>query len=325
MATPPVTRYRTFVHDSARWEGFAWRPGDIVIATPPKCGTTWVQWICALLVFQTPVIGPPLDRISPRLDALTVEREGTLAILEAQQHRRFVKTHTPLDGLPYDDRATYICVGRDPRDVALSWDSHLANTDMAAFERARQAAEKGPAERPPAPAPHHGPDHRALGGSAPGLPPMWAANVRRRFWRWVDDPTPPQEADSSLRSTMHHLETFWDARDRPNIVLVHYAELKSDLAGQMRTLAGRLAIPVADDIWPTLVEAATFDRMRDRADQLVPNASRGVFRDNRRFFAHGTVGRWRELLDDGDLARYNDRVAGLAAEDLAQWAHRPSS
>lgn len=308
------------MHDSARWEGFAWRPGDIVISTPPKCGTTWVQWICALLVFQTPVLDLPLDRISPRLDALTVDREETFALLEAQQHRRFVKTHTPLDGLPYDDRATYICVGRDPRDVALSWDIHLANTDMAAFERARQAAAGGGP-----PARDQGPAHQAPGDTAPGLPPMWAANAGRRFWRWVDDPTRPQEADSSLRSTMHHLQTFWDARDRPTVVLVHYADLKSDLAGQMRALAGRLAIPVTGGIWPTLVEAATFDRMRDRADQLVPNASRGVFRDNRRFFAHGTVGQWRELLDEGDLARYRQRVAGLAADDLVTWAHRPWS
>lgn len=35
-----------------------------------------------------------------------------------------IKTHTALDGLPWDDRVTYVCVGRDPRDVALSWDNH---------------------------------------------------------------------------------------------------------------------------------------------------------------------------------------------------------
>jgi hypothetical protein len=41
-----------FVFDSSRWDSFERRPGDIIICTPPKCGTTWTQMICALLVLQ---------------------------------------------------------------------------------------------------------------------------------------------------------------------------------------------------------------------------------------------------------------------------------
>ena len=112
--------YRSLISDSARWDGFEFRPGDIIISTPAKCGTTWMQMICALLVFQT---HDASDRrstcISPWLDMLTRERDDVVADLDAQTHRRFIKTHTPFDGLPYDDRVTYICVGRDPRDVAL--------------------------------------------------------------------------------------------------------------------------------------------------------------------------------------------------------------
>lgn len=336
MAMPATRRYRTDAHDSARWRGFPWRPGDIVISPPPKCGTTWVQMICALLVFQTPALDRALDLISPRLDSLTVAADEALGILEAQEHRRFVKTHTPLDGLPYDEVATYICIGRDPRDVALSWDNHLANTDMAAFERARRAVGAGSGDRA-------GGDH---GQSR--LPPMWAENRRKRFWRWAEDPTPPDRADSSLRSTLHHLQTFWAARERPNVVLLHYGELKADLEGQMRALARRLSIAVPEDRWPELVQAAGFGRMRERADQLVPNASRGVFRENQRFFARGTVGQWREVLDEDDVARYHRRLAELAGSceargraagggvtdpylagwdpvgaDLVAWAHRP--
>ena len=41
-------RYRSLVADSARWDGFAFRTGDIVISTPTKCGTTWTpQMLCA--------------------------------------------------------------------------------------------------------------------------------------------------------------------------------------------------------------------------------------------------------------------------------------
>ncbi len=137
---PERAHYRTLISDSARWDGFELRAGDIVISTPAKCGTTWTQMICALLVFQTDALPDSLDRMSPWLDMLTRDRADVVADLAAQTHRRFIKTHTPLDGLPSDERVTYICVGRDPRDVALSWDNHMANMDLIALLTARDAA-----------------------------------------------------------------------------------------------------------------------------------------------------------------------------------------
>ena len=41
----------------ARYASFPFQEGDIIICTPPKSGTTWVQMICALL--RSPKPGPP--------------------------------------------------------------------------------------------------------------------------------------------------------------------------------------------------------------------------------------------------------------------------
>ena len=60
-------RYVNDEEDSARWTGFPFRDGDIVISTRSKTGTTWVQMICALLVFQTPELPEPVARLSPGL------------------------------------------------------------------------------------------------------------------------------------------------------------------------------------------------------------------------------------------------------------------
>jgi hypothetical protein len=59
-----LVRYRNVVFDSARWDGFPFRPDDIVISTPPKCGTTWMQSLCAMLVLDTVELDRPLSQIS---------------------------------------------------------------------------------------------------------------------------------------------------------------------------------------------------------------------------------------------------------------------
>src|SRR5580692_7496521 len=288
-----VRRYEASMYDSIRWDGFELRPGDIIISTPPKCGTTWTQMICALLILQEPELPLPLDRLSPWIDMVTRARTEVFADLEAQTHRRFIKTHTPLDGIPNDPAVTYICVGRDPRDVALSMDHHIDNTDLVAFlsQRERAAAidgiELGPL-RPPRPRPD---------------------GERDRFWQWADDETPSTQVGSSLRRTVEHLQTFRDAAGDLDVVYLHYDDLTADLEGQMRQLAARLGIDVDEHRWPRLVQAATFESMRSRAGTTVPGGGPEHWIDPAAFFSRGTSGQWRDLLDDADLARYAARVS----------------
>ena len=307
MTSVEKPRYRALVFDSARWDGFVFRPDDVIISTPPKCGTTWMQMICALLVFQTTTFDRSLDLISPWLDMLTRDIVSVREDLDAQTHRRFIKTHTPFDGLPHDSDATYICVGRDPRDVFRSWDNHMANFDVKALVAAREEA-VGLDDLPD--------EFREM--LAQGPPPR-AENEIDRFWFWVDDPTPATDA-MSLLATMRHLQTFWEARNQPNVVMLHYDDLQRDLEGEMRRLATRLDIDVPEDRWPELVEAATFENMRDRADSLAPDTSHAIWTSNQQFFHRGRTGRWRDLLDDADLRRYDRRVSELADPELVTWA-----
>jgi hypothetical protein len=236
---------------------------------------------------------------------VTRARVEVFADLAAQEHRRFIKTHTPLDGLPNDPTVTYICVGRDPRDVALSMDRHIDNMNVSAFleARARAAAIDG-IDLGPLPSPRARPD-----------------GTRDRFWQWVDDETPSTTIGSSLRRTVEHLQTFRDADDELDVVHLHYDDLQADLDGQMRRLAVHLGIAIDEDRWPGLVQAATFDSMRTRAEMTVA-AGAEHWVDPTAFFRLGTSGQWAGLLDDADLARYASRVRALASEDLIEWVHR---
>ncbi len=300
-----MQRYRSIVYDSQRWEGFELRPGDIILSTPPKCGTTWTQMILALLVLGEPTLPTSLSALSPWLDMQNRARAEVVADLEAQRHRRFIKTHTPLDGIPQDSRVTYVCVGRDPRDVALSMDNHLDNLDLDTFlaARAQAAAIDGVQLEPMI------------------LPPPRIEDPRERFWAWVDNDTPPTAVGSSLLRTLRHLDTFVHAPDRLDVVLLRYEDLARDLDGEMRRLAERLGLTVEGTVWPELVEAAGFQAMRANSALTAPGGHDGQWKDPQRFFNRGTTGQWRELLDDQDLERYWVRARAIGPDDVVDWVH----
>jgi hypothetical protein len=289
-------RYVSVDEDSARWIGFAFRQGDIVISTRSKSGTTWMQMICALLIFQVPDPPAPLATLSPWLDSLIIPKDEAYARLAAQQHRRFIKTHTPLDGIPIDDRVTYIVVARHPLDMAVSLYHQSDNLDK---KRVRMLT--GQSER------------------------LERSEARPSLHEWLldwiaSDALPMQQMDS-LRGVMWHLSDAWARRAKPNVVLVHYNDLLLDLAGEMERLASLLEIDVSRELWPALVEAATFQSMRSRASQLSPNPS-GILKSSTAFFRAGTSGSGRQVLSEAELAHYLNRAAKMAPQDLLDWLHR---
>jgi aryl sulfotransferase len=288
--------YATDEEDNARWAAFPHRAGDIVISTRSKHGTTWLQMICALLVFRAPDFPEPLGRMSPWLDRLTESQESVFARLAAQTHRRFVKTHTPLDGLPIHPEATYIVVARHPLDAAVSLYHQGENIDR---ERLRELVGLPEPDRPPAPRPA----------------------LHEWLVEWIEDDPAPSDSLDSLPGVMWHLAGAWARRDEANIILVRYDDLQDDLDGAMRDIAGRLRIEIDEPAWPALVRAASFSEMQARAGALLPDQN-GILRDPAAFFRRGTSGAAREVLSAAELARYEERARQLAPAELVTWLHR---
>lgn len=277
-------RYVSPEEDSARWRRFPFRDGDIVISTRSKSGTTWMQQICLSLVHGTPDLPAPIAELSPWVDWL-VEREETLfARLAEQPGRRVLKTHTPLDGVVLDPRASYVVVVRDPLDTAVSLYHQGDNLDR---ERIAELSGR-PVWRP---------------SPRPGLP-VWLEEWTRRE---VD----PVQSMDSLPGVVRHAADAWSRRDADNVHLLRYEELAADLEGQMRRLAGVLGVAVPPESWHALVDGAGFAAMRAVAGERVPDA-RGVLRDPQAFFRRGRPGSGREVLPTAALAPYERRVLELA-------------
>jgi len=298
-----VRVYQSFIDDSTRWEGFVHRPDDIVVCSPSKSGTTWMQTCCALLVFGSPSAFPGrIGDFSPWLDMRLRPKDEVHARYEAQTHRRIIKTHTPLDGLPVDDRVTYVTVARDPRDVVLSWDDHFANAEIDKVVELRAATV--------------GMDD--LEGHEPPPPPE---DPIERYWAALTDRSSDSGAATSLHAVLnHHLQT-WNHRDRPNIARFHYADLLADLPGEMRRLAGVLGVEIDEGRFADQVAAARFDSMRSRAADALPESDLGMWKDTTEFFKSGRKGEWQGLLSAERLAEYHGLVAEQVPSELARWVH----
>jgi aryl sulfotransferase len=300
-----VRTYRNWILDSTRWDQYVPREGDVLISTSYKSGTTWMQRIVSLLLFGAGPLPAGLFDLSPWVDNRFSPVEELREKLERQEHRRFVKSHLPLDALPYYPQVRYIWVARDTRDTFMSlWNHHSSYTD-AAYERfASGDPEGGPLPRGPA--------------------------DPRGFWRsWMTRASFPWESDGwPYWSHHYHAASFWPYRRLPNLLAVHYNDLLVDLPGEMRRVARFLGIEVPEERWTALVAAARFDAMREEAlRQEAESPDRGLansFRDGAaNFFFKGTNGRWRDILDTSDLALY-ERAAARLDPELRAWLEEGS-
>ena len=288
------------MQDSARWDNFVFRPSDIVISTPPKCGTTWTQMLCALLIFDGPEFPEPISQLSPWLDQTVRSLDDVRTLYARQQHRRFIKTHTPLDGIPIVDGVTYVVVGRDPRDVMISMEHHIDNMD---FDRVLEL--RG----------------RAVGNDdLDTLPqrPAVSDDPAERFRAFIR--TSGFTGAVNLSVVLHHFDTAWQRRHGDNVVMTHYADYSTDLPTEILRLATALGFDLSGVRAETLAREASLDRMRSRASEVIPNAG-VVWKDDRAFLRAGSFGEWRSRVDADDLVEYEKAVDTAVCADLAMWAH----
>ncbi|HVZ91949.1 MAG TPA: sulfotransferase domain-containing protein [Rhizomicrobium sp.] len=302
LAASPTREIRSWTTDSRRWAHYLPRAGDIVIATAPKCGTTWMQQIASLLVFQSPE-PREIQLISPWIDFRLPPIEAVVAAIEAQTHRRFLKSHLPFDAMPIYDEARYIHVARDGRDAFMSWHNHASHYSPMARQMQSAAGEADETIARPLPQAH--PDPRA------------------HFAAWMTEGGGERLLDDAPASLYFQMEkSWWAQRHRANVLLVHYNDLKADIEGEMRRIAAFLDIAVDEALWPKLARAAGFEFMREHGATLMPRAALSWDKGHERFINEGRNDRWREALSAEDVAAYEARAAREFSPALKSWLEK---
>lgn len=277
---PATRRYEGTMTDSQRWDAFRPRDGDIVVSTPPKSGTTWTQGILAMLIAGDPEVDAETSMKSPWIDISIRDVEEVMGRLEAQDHRRQVKTHTPFDGIPVWPQLRYITVYRHPIDVHFSFRKHAENMSLDFAEQ-------------------HYPEDLSEG-----------------FRIFLEG---DHIEAVSLESILTHYRETLAREPRENLLRLHYADMTRDLSDAVTRIANHVGITHPAPLMAAITRAATFDSMKANAHRFTPSAGQDFWRSDSDFFHSAQSNKWEGKLTEADLAAYDERLAGALSPEDRHW------
>lgn len=287
---PQKTReFQNHHFDSTFWNEFNFRNDDIIVSTYAKSGTTWLQQILSQLIFNGRE-DMEVAEISPWIDLRVPPKEVKLPQVESQAHRRFLKTHLPVDALVFSPKAKYIYIGRDGRDVLWSMHNHHFNANDFWYEALNDTPGRvgPPIEKP-------------------------VSDIVQYYNDWLDKDGFP------FWSFWENVSSWWAIRNLPNVYMLHFSKLKEDMPGEIRKLAAFLDIPVDPDTWDAILEHCSFDYMKKHATRSVPLG--GAFWDggSETFINKGTNGRWKEVLTQAQSERYEKLCVEKLGTACSRW------
>merc|ERR1719492_493503 len=140
-ATPSLLM-RNHMVDTSIWNDIPVYDSDIFIDTPAKAGTTWTQEIVSQLLYNgdlSSVGGTGVDTSIWAAMKLP-SREQKIQMMAAQASnskipRRIIKTHEPVETVPFKAANKHLFVGRDYRDIVWSWYTHHSNFHPDVFSK----------------------------------------------------------------------------------------------------------------------------------------------------------------------------------------------
>jgi hypothetical protein len=268
-----------------------WRDGDIVISVPAKSGTTWTMNIVHQLReggdpdFEDLYIEVPWLELVP---GPGVTRRERLAKLDAmpRHRRRAFKTHSAPGALPYQAPGTgndvqYVVVARSPDEASASMHPFIASHSDAWFD-------------------------------------LW--QTPREFFVRRDFETFFYEVGQELFGGMlfGFMAAWWPLRHQPNVLFMHYADMKRDHEGSVRRIGEFLGFSPTPEQWRTVLECTSFRWMKTNEEKFeIRTAAEIPILDPGAMVRKGQTG---AAADDGMTPKISADIAKLGRTILTDEA-----
>lgn len=275
--------------DSLRWELIRLRAGDVVVTSWAKAGTTWLQHVVTQMLYG---IGGRymLPRVAPWVESPYVPAQR-LEQLESGRSPacRVFKSHLDAKAMPYLESSRYIYVARDGRDAVWSWYQHHRRLRPAVYDAMGKLSG---------------------GRFTPLMPPNEDFAVY--FKEWLDGDGYP------LWSFWSHIRSWWELRERSNVLVLHYEDILAEPRKRIVEIAGFLGLTFGAEDVDKLVAMSSKDYMARNINWISPDISLALNGGGGVFFSGKRRG-WREMLSDSEMERYQRTAVRELDTELAEW------
>lgn len=124
---------------------------------------------------------------------------------------------------------------------------------------------------------------------------------------------------SAITTSSENVRSWWEIRELPNMLMLHFAKLREDMPSVIRRIADFAGISINDSVFDKIVDHCSFAYMKNHATKSVPLG--GAFWDGgaTTFINQGTNGRWRDILSTAENARYEQMALDQLGKACAHW------
>lgn len=294
----PARILRDYLSNSSVWQDFlahgGFVEGDIVVADPFKAGTTWTQRILQQILSNGEEHDAGLSETSPWLDSSWGKHAEMLAVLDRQREagtRRVIKSHVPADALPIAPQARYVFVGRNGKDLGISFHNYLHNFSETTIEEINRI-------------------HAEWSGDP--TPLVIPDDMQQFFDLWL-------ETDGyQCCDLLDIMASWWRFKDESNVLLVHYRNLKDDLSGEVARIARFLSVDPDSLRMDAIVEHCSFEYMSGRAEKMAPFGGEHMS-SAKAFFDKGPKRDFRTELKPEQIERFDRKALHRLGEQCASW------
>lgn len=294
----PQRVLRDYLSDSTVWADFlaqgGFVDGDIVVADPFKAGTTWTQRILQQILHNGEEKEGGLSDTSPWLDSSWGKHAEMLRTLKEQREngiRRVIKSHLPADALPIAPEPRYVFVGRNGKDLGISFHNYLKNFSAATMSEINRIHAEWSANSTPLTIPD---------------------DMQRFFDLWLDND------GYECCDLLGIMASWWKLKDEPNVLLVHYRQLKDDLPGQIVRIAEFLSIDPGTLRMDDILRHSSFEYMKGRAEKMAPFGGEHMS-SAKAFFHKGPKRDFRTELTPEQIERFDRKALERLGPECSRW------
>jgi hypothetical protein len=219
-----------------------WRDGDIVISVPGKSGTTWTMNIVYQLLTGGTADFKDIYAEVPWLEFVNRPGQPIQEVLDRVDampttRRRGFKTHSAPPDVPFFKQGSgkdvkYIVVVRNPEEAMVSFRPFIG-------------------------------EHTDEWFKLWGMPKE--AMYRPNFASFYADIVNPRKMQGMF---FGFLAAWWALRQEPNVLFLHYSDMKRDHEGSIRKIAQFLNIEPKQDQWPAILQYTSFAWMKQHESKF---------------------------------------------------------